>query len=430
MNHKTRKPLRAGTQAEAQAHRAPAAPAPGSTASKGAPLSNTAPANCIDGQHRILRAGVDSLYLSFKGDLFEEAEQKLIELKSLAQSDEPLEIASAVLDIADQRFEVLGRGSRNYPYIIKDGAFNIQLSKASSETMPLAYVQISSHCLTETGFFGSVRALKKVLHRLGSFSEIKVSRVDVFCDFVTDVGFGELPQIGWISRSNKRNCYFESGRFSGFVFGQGSRISARLYDKTLQITKSKQDYLKDLWWSEGWDRQSQVWRLEFQVMRPVLVEVGISSFNDLVGSLETLWKYATTNWLRLVLPGKDQTKSRWPDHPLWEVLQGVTFEGCSDGLIKRQLIRRVPSDHYFFINGLAAFTSFMAAREIESFEKAGPLFLEEAREFHTWRSLETGEDIEEYCQKRAALKARDYNTRIEIIKANQDKTKTRGENET
>ena len=62
---------RAKAQAEATCHLVPAAPALDHGNSKGAPPSNTAPANCIDGIHHILRTGVDSLYLSFKGDLFE-----------------------------------------------------------------------------------------------------------------------------------------------------------------------------------------------------------------------------------------------------------------------------------------------------------------------------------------------------------------------
>lgn len=205
----------------------------------GAPPSNTAPANCIDDQNTILRSVVDSLYLSFKGSLFEEIEQKLIELKALGQSDNPSEVASAVLMLEDHRFEVLGRGAKNFPYILKDGVFNIQLSKVSSEKLPLAYVQIMSEALTLSGLIPVVRKLKDILRLLGTFSVVNVSRVDVCCDFTTPVQFSDIPQVGWISRSSKRHNYFESGVFSGFVFGQGSPMSARLYDKTLEIKVSK-----------------------------------------------------------------------------------------------------------------------------------------------------------------------------------------------
>jgi hypothetical protein len=57
------------SQAEPQVPCAPAAPAPGYAASKGAPPSNTAPANYIDGSTCIFRTGIDSLYLSWAGML-------------------------------------------------------------------------------------------------------------------------------------------------------------------------------------------------------------------------------------------------------------------------------------------------------------------------------------------------------------------------
>ena len=77
------------TQAEAQACHAPSAPAPGSDTSTGAPPSNTAPANYIDGSTRIFRPGIDSLYLSWSGTLFQDIDDQLTGLKALAQSPNP-----------------------------------------------------------------------------------------------------------------------------------------------------------------------------------------------------------------------------------------------------------------------------------------------------------------------------------------------------
>jgi len=402
----------AGTQAEAQAHRAPAAPAPGSDTSKGAPPSNTAPANCIDDQNMIIRAGVDSLYLSFVGDLSQAIEHQLIELKSLAKSDDPLVIASAVLELSDHRFEVLAGGTRNFPYTLKDGVFNIQLSKASSEKLPMAYVQISSEALTLSGLIPVVRELISILRLLGLFTEIKVSRVDICCDFSTSVNFADLSLDAWISRSSKLHDYFNDRVFGGYVFGKGSPMLARLYDKTLEIKKSKKDYMKDIWWGEGWDRKSQVWRLEFQIKRSVLVELGISSFDNLLATLNSMWRYATQNWLRLVLPGEDKTRSRWPDHPLWIELQKVKLGDGDQELLKRCRLNRIPSDRYLFINGLSAITSYMAIENIPTFKEAAPQYLDDAAGFHIDNSVFTGEDIEAFCRRHAALKARKYNTKF------------------
>ena len=60
----------------------------------GAMPSNTAPHSCKPVE-KILRWGVDSLYLSFTGELHEEVEDKLNRLKLKAQSPDPSEKAQA-----------------------------------------------------------------------------------------------------------------------------------------------------------------------------------------------------------------------------------------------------------------------------------------------------------------------------------------------
>ena len=380
--------------------------------SPGAPPSNTAPANCMDGQNTVLRSAVDSLYLSFMGCIFEEVEQNLIRLKTLAQSDDPFDVAEATMEVGDDRFAVLGRGTRIFSYILKGGDFNIQLSKASAEKLPMAYVQIYSRSLTDYGLLGTVRKLKSILRLLGSFTTVNVSRVDICCDFTTSIDLGELSQDSWISRSNKRHSYRESGVFSGLVFGQGSPMSARLYDKTLEIKKSKKDYMKDIWWGEGWDRRSKVWRLEFQIQRSVLVDQGVSSFDDLLATLNTLWEYATQNWLRLVLPGEDKTKSRWPNYPLWTVLHNADLGHGNHELLKRGRSTGIPGERQRFINGLAGITSHMAIENIETFKDAYPSYFQAAKDFHLSNSIFTGENIEAFCRRHAALKARKYHTKF------------------
>ena len=74
----------------------------------GASPSNTAPPNCtgsIEGT-KILRTGVDSLYLSYRGKLDQEWEESLLQLKMLAQNEDPLNQAKSICDITDHQFEV------------------------------------------------------------------------------------------------------------------------------------------------------------------------------------------------------------------------------------------------------------------------------------------------------------------------------------
>jgi hypothetical protein len=62
----------------------------------------------------------------------------------------------------------------------------------------------------------------------------------------------------------------------------------------------------------------------------------------------------------------------------------------------------------------------MASRGIKTFREAGPRFLKDAEEFHAMRSIMTDEDIEEYCQKRAAIKAKEYCTRFPYSEVKHD----------
>lgn len=127
---------------------------------EGAPPSNTAPYNCInDNSTKILRCSIDSLYLSYSGNLYEEWNKKLQTLKAIAQSDDDMEKAQAQVALGRHLFEVMGRGDGRFPYVLQDGALRIALSKPEALSMPLAYTQLSSESLT----FSDVETLEKDL---------------------------------------------------------------------------------------------------------------------------------------------------------------------------------------------------------------------------------------------------------------------------
>ncbi len=113
---------------------------------QGTPPSNTIPNNCNREYFKLLRFGVDSLYLSYPGELLPEVDEELKELKQIAQSPEQHLQVQAQYPIDEHIFEVKGSGKGFFPYILKDNAFHIQLSR--SRSIPFAYVQLSSEYLT------------------------------------------------------------------------------------------------------------------------------------------------------------------------------------------------------------------------------------------------------------------------------------------
>jgi len=381
---------------------------------KGAPPSNTAPTNCNQPPSsfiKILRSGVDSLYLSYSGGLFEEQNAVLSALKKTAQSPFEIDHASAMYRHQDHLFNVSDKGAGRHPYVLSDSAYRIQLASPTAKRIPLAYVQIKSDWLAHKGVQDSYDNLTSLVETFGALEDVtKVSRADLFVDFTCDFIFEELLRMAWVCRARQFSDYWNGQTFTGFSFGLGGDISARLYNKTEEIKKSKKDYLKPLWKENGWDEQQDVWRLEFQFKRKVLSEHQVTTVDDLLSRLGSLWIYATTQWLKLTIPSlTDDTKSRWPMHPLWAELVEADWGPYLEAKPKPIRPNTPPTDRYLFEAGLGSLTSFMARENITDIYDANFEYIQKAKAHHSSKTEFTGSDLHTYAFEKAALKARKFN---------------------
>jgi hypothetical protein len=155
----------------------------------------------------------------------------------------------------------------------------------------------------------------------------------------------------------------------GFVWGKGSPLMARVYDKTFQIhTKERSKmWFRDLWErTRGYNPDAAVWRVELQVRREALgnFEIRGSSKDDRwpVETVEDAFKYAASiwrylaggyspacdacgamaahasycgdcgadipyckGWMELRIPGRTR-RTNWPLDAMWAHLQTVRFE--------------------------------------------------------------------------------------------------------
>ena len=378
-------------------------------AAEGAPPTNRAPGKCNDLFHP-LRLGVDSLYLSYKGNLDPNQGERLALLKQRAQGKTEVDQALAQHPIGSHLFEVLGRGAGRFPYILVDNCFRLQVSGSNAKLLPLAYVQLSSEYLAAVGVEEAEKALRFCVASLGPIEgEAGIARVDLFVDFTTPLDFDALGVREWITRSEGKARYYQHDALSGWTFGQGGQLSARLYDKTLEIQKSKKYWLHELWAAAGWEPAQPVWRMEFQVKREALKELGIRSVPDLLAKRHNLWQYVCEDYLRLAVPSDtDQTRSRWPNHPLWDAL-GACFlvEGLKSGKLSRFSPTRPPSDASLFLNGLGALSSFMAREGITDLGEAIGAYFHQATAFH--RGKDAG-GLEGYLFRKASVKGKRFNT--------------------
>jgi len=397
--------------------RAPASES-GSEGISGAPPSNTAPHNSngtLPDGFRLLRLGVDSLYLSYPGDLKPAVLAALVKLKSMAQSEHPEEQLKAQYPVGSHIFEVKDRGAGRFPFVLVDNAYRIQFSKPGKR-LPMAYVQVSAQCLAHKGPQEVQEELQALLEEFGDLTGANlVSRIDLAADFCSLVVMDSWHRSAWVTRATEIHSYAKDQEFTGWTVGMGGVIGARLYDKTKEMVHSGKAWVVDLWLPAGWQVGEDVWRLEFEFKRDFLKERHLSSLDSVLEHLDGLWSYATTEWLRLTVPNEaDSTRSRWPTHNLWTSLASVHWDSAHDVLLDKLTTTRNPTELRLITVVLGALTSYMAMYGIDDRNEAFDALAMKLYEHYSTMAIRDGLSFDEYLAQRIALKARSFNTALNM----------------
>lgn len=423
MSHQEPGPGRANLEGEGQntggePGAGAAAPAP---VVAGAPPSNTAYANSMEGggeeSFRLLLRGCDSLYLSYQGKLKEKTEKDLVELRDLARSMTPTEQAKAQLRVGKHVFEVLDKGSGYYPFGLIDNAFRIRLASRMAKQIPVASVQLSSEFLAGVGIDEAARQLRDVLGELvDDLGGEKVSRADLFADFVTNARIEQVQRDHWVSRADNVVAYWGRSKLTGWTIGLGGPIAARLYDKTLEVEeKSHKYYFHEIWERAGWIPTDDVWRLEFELKRNALGAFGIQSIEDLQRSAGSLWRYLTSDWSRLAIPNAaDETRSRWPNHPLWTAVHGIAWDGNQELTKRPAKETRAPGNEWFLGRGSSLLASFMAREGISDTEEGWKRLGDLLGQVVACYPEKYGVAYDGFVLEKVQAKRRQYNTALNV----------------
>lgn len=388
----------------------------GSQGIQGAPPSNTAPHNSnntLPDGFRLLRLAVDSLYLSYPGDLHHGVLTRLVQLKAKAQSPEIADQAKAQFEVGSHIFEVKDKGAGRFPFVLDDNAYRIQFSRPGKK-LPMAYVKVSAEYLA----FKGPRAVQEELEGLLSeFGEITgrnmVSRIDLAADFSSPCIMDSWHRSAWVTRAVEIHSYAKDQEFTGWTIGMGGIIGARLYDKTKEIKHSGKSWAETLWLPGGWQPGQQVWRLEFEFKRDYLKERQLSSLDSVLVNLNGLWRYATTEWLRLTEPNPaDLTRARWPTHPLWVALACVDWKTTGGVLLKRFTNARMPDEKRLYGTVFSSLASYMAIHQIEDKNVAIDGLLGKMHEHFQAIAFHQGLHVDEMLIQRMAARARLFNTGV------------------
>ncbi len=365
-----------------------------------------------------LHKGIDSLYLSFRGTLKEGLRDELEQKKTFAQSDDENEQALAAITIDEHTFEVKDKGKGRYAYVLVDGWFHIQVSGNKTKRLPSVYVQLSSDLLNGFGLYNAMNQLRGVIKELlsGADKEI-ISRADLFVDFTTNTNLGSISKRAWVTRARSSQSHWMGDTFTGLSIGLGGDISARLYNKTIEIEKSRKDYLKAVWEKNGWDKMQDVWRLEFQLKRIVLKQMSVNTVDELIENSNDIWRYCTQEWLRLAVENSNKNITRWKTHPLWTAIEQVRFgAGTYTGILRDVSRSRTPNMKALYLNCMGYMTNYAAHKGYDDLnEKVVLEFFSEAKEFlkeYTANSpIYDNPDV--YTKTKIKLKKKRYNKPIE-----------------
>src|SRR5437764_1790639 len=240
------------------------------------------------GQLKVLAKGVDTLHVSGRGSVRRDVWDQIEELRKLGELNESPELVE--LPETGQVFYVQPRGLRWYSLGLSSDDYELMMSK--SDRRPALQAQLHSAYLHSMGVHAAMRLVEETLREsvmADKRVELGVSRIDLYADVqgwpleVGDLerfvswsrvrrGFLPADLDGEIDEADGRQVYALGRRLTGFVFGVGSPLLARVYDKTTEIQRRGKTWLPDLWGERESDEP--VWRVEFQMRRAVLVEHG------------------------------------------------------------------------------------------------------------------------------------------------------------
>jgi hypothetical protein len=282
-----------------------------------------------------LASGVDAMYLSGRTTIPLWVERGLEGARKHAEKvggPEPIWLGHTQFEVAPRSF-----GRYRYCLVHENGRVGV----TASTVLPALRIQPRAEFLHGVGAKAAAQWFEAQLESVCGAIELSVTRLDLHADFQGWDLVGE-DRHRFVCRARSRTLYEEEESFTGFTFGKRRThtVSARIYDKTVEMRRSRAGYWVDIW-GRDYDPERPVIRVEFEFGSQGLAEFGIRSPEQAVDAAGGLWSHATTDWLSLRLPGSDATRSRWPVAPEWEQVRRARLSDDAHGLERMHEGRRL-----------------------------------------------------------------------------------------
>lgn len=308
---------------------------------------------------RVLAAGIDSLYLSVRGELRDGVLQVFDTMRSFPlNEDEPIPFHFRD-DEGTGGFLLRTHGWRGFKTWLSSPRYELMFG--GPKALPAAYVQLHSAFIHTVGIGEAIAEVVDVLRaHFIPHPTLTVSRVDLYAD---TQGWKPQPEQfeHFVCRGVKRRLFEQpcerhahGRRLAGMTFGKGA-VVARLYDKTLELSQRGQTWPSAIW--QDHNPAVPVWRVEFQFRRDALHSFGLSSVGDVLHQAQALWEYGTC-WLSLRTPTRAVRRSNWPEVAAWVELRGAQLGEPCNALV-RERIRQATERR--LLAGWVGYTTSLAA---------------------------------------------------------------------
>lgn len=127
---------------------------------------------------------------------------------------------------------------------------------------------------------------------------------------------------------------------TGYVVSPGNPIMARLYDKTIELKHPGREHKAELehtiWRGNGWDGETQVTRVEFQLRGEVLDEMKLRNPAELEEKLDQVWQYCT-RWLRCIDLQSATRRKRCDILPAWVIVRETKFRHTETPITRKRV---------------------------------------------------------------------------------------------
>jgi hypothetical protein len=293
----------------------------------------------------VLASGFDTVHLGFDVAWSDTGLLVVLgELKSKAAGDDAAE--SLILSVGDGSESVVVSvepyGVRGYEWVLKNADVSMRVGNwLTPQARPSVIVEVRSEALWRMGPRAAVLLCWSILAgRGGQVQRCKPSRVDPCVDVLLPEGLWRPQLLEWaITRGRRSDTYRDGDNLTGFAVGAGE-LRARLYDKPAEIrAKSQKQWMFDVWGLQGVPAGRRIVRVEFQLRRDALRELGVLTADDVFAKEGRLWAYCTERWLRLAdRPGQHVSRRR--TLPWWEVVQrGYRGAQPGEALVREGAVR-------------------------------------------------------------------------------------------